>query len=59
MDGCSFVDEVVMSDVYYDDSAFSLSLVDHWLRSRDNTWYSPFPTSTSVITAALATRPPL
>ena len=41
LDGCSFVDEVVMSDVYYDSSAHSLSMIDHWLRSRDNTWSIP------------------
>ena len=42
LDGCSFVDEVMMSDVYYDNNAYSLSMMDHWLRSRDDIWYAPF-----------------
>ena len=43
--GCSFVDEEVMSDVYYDTGSYTLSMIDHWLRSRNNSWYTLRPHS--------------
>ena len=36
-----FVDEALLSDVYWDSSDYALTMRDHWMRSRNNTWSTP------------------
>lgn len=42
---CEFVGEKVIDDVYYDTPEFTLTLRNHWLRSRNGTWELKVPTA--------------